>query len=85
MSDLSPEEFQDIVMGERKFLHDVSNQLLVAQGMSSFLKKSFSKNPDMVGEKEVERLEKVIIAVKKIVEMVQERRERLHEVSDDKN
>ena len=29
----------EIVMAERKFLHDLSNQLVVAQGMGNFVNK----------------------------------------------
>ena len=41
---------EEMALGERKFLHDISNQLVVAQGMSSFLSKALKEN-DTVGEK----------------------------------
>jgi hypothetical protein len=71
---------EEMALGERKFLHDISNQLVVAQGMSSFLSKALKEN-DTVGEKEKERMEKVIKSVKSMIEMLKERRAILHSVS----
>lgn len=71
---------EEMALGERKFLHDISNQLVVAQGMSSFLSKALKEN-DTVGEKEKERMEKVIKSVKSMIEMLKERRAVLHSVS----
>lgn len=71
---------EEMALAERKFLHDISNQLVVAQGMGSFLSKALSKN-DSVGDKEKERIEKVMKSVKSMVEMVKSRREILHSLS----
>ena len=30
-------DLNELIMGERKSLHDISNKLVVAQGMSSFV------------------------------------------------
>ena len=70
-------DIKEVMMEERKFLHDISNHLVVAQGMGSFLKKALSKN-EAVGEKEKERCEKVNKAVIAIGELLKERREVLH-------
>ncbi len=70
----------ELVAEERKFLHDISNNLLVAQGMGSFLEKALKKN-EGVGEKEIQRIEKVNKAVKELGERLQARRERLHSLS----
>ncbi len=72
----------ELVAEERKFLHDISNNLLVAQGMGSFLEKALKKN-EGVGEKEIQRIEKVNKAVKELGEKLQVRRERLHSLSKD--
>lgn len=72
----------ELVAEERKFLHDISNNLLVAQGMGSFLEKALKKN-EGVGEKEIQRIEKVNKAVKELGEKLQARRERLHSLSKD--
>ena len=79
-------EFQELVFGERKSLHDISNQLVVAQGMASFVLKAIKKKGDEGAEftKEIERLEKVLASVGKITSIVQERREFLHSMSEDK-
>jgi hypothetical protein len=83
MDEKSLEQIQEIVMGERKFLHDIANKLVVAQGMSSFVGKSLSKRED-VTEKEVERVEKLSNSVRDMVEMLKARREYLHGLSLDK-
>lgn len=75
---------QDLVMGERKFLHDISNQLVVAQGMGSFVMRSLQKKDQEEFRKEVERMQKSMGAVTKMIDMLRDRRELLHSVSDDK-
>ena len=77
------EKLQEVVMGERKFLHDISNYLVVAQGMGNFVNKKVSQDEN-VDEKIKERMQKVINAVEQMVEMVKERRSELHSVSADK-
>ena len=80
---LESEAGQNLVKGERKFLHDISNQLVVAQGMGGFILKALKKREDS-SEKEIERMEKSLNAIKNMVEMVQSRRQILHELSSDK-
>jgi hypothetical protein len=67
---------------ERKFLHDISNHLLVAHGMGSFVDKvvkgSFDKQ-----SKEYQRSQKTIDAIDKIIVLVKNRREAVYgQVSD---
>ena len=79
-------DVQELIMGERKSLHDISNQLVVAQGMASFVLKAAKKRQED-GEdvgKDIDRLEKTLRAVSKITEIVQERRQLLHSHSEDK-
>ncbi len=59
---------------ERAFLHDISNQLVIAQGMGSFVQKHINEHSDP-DSKEVKRIEKAMNAVNKLIEMVKERRE----------
>lgn len=66
---------------ERKFLHDVSNHIVVAHGMATFVLKVIKENPN-VGEKEIERLEKSINAINKMTDLLQERRSILHALKD---
>ncbi|MCF8058217.1 MAG: hypothetical protein K9K67_02905 [Bacteriovoracaceae bacterium] len=73
---------EEMALEERKFLHDISNQLVVAQGMSSFLQKALDSN-DTVGAKEKERMEKISNSVKKIVDLVKARRATLHAINGD--
>ena len=72
---------EDMAMGERKFLHDISNQLVIAQGMSSFLKKALDKNEN-VSEKERERMLKIEKSVKELITLVKERRALLHSLTE---
>lgn len=80
MSNEKEPDIQEIIMGERKFLHDLSNQLVVAQGMGNFVKRSIDKmeHPD---QKLVDRADKFVSSVNKMIDMVRERRDFLHEHS----
>lgn len=73
---------EEMAMAERKFLHDVSNQLVIAQGMSSFLKKALEKNKSIT-EKEKERMGKIEKSVKELVNLVKDRRALLHSLSEE--
>ena len=81
--DISKITVKDMVMDERKALHDICNQLVVTQGMASFLKRSFSKG-EIDFEKESARLEKLLASVEKITKIATDRREILYQLSDDK-
>ena len=66
-------EIDVIKKGERKFLHDISNDVVVAQGMCmSVLKKLRDNRP--LEEKDTERLEKTIDAINRITKQIKERR-----------
>ncbi len=70
----------DLTVGERKFLHELSNKLLVVQGMSKTVhKKLEAKQP--ITEKEIDRLGKVVKASEAMVELLQERRFLLHSIT----
>lgn len=71
----------DQAMEERKFLHDLSNQLVVAHGMGSFVLKQFEKREDETDPKEFERLKKSITAVEKMIDLIKERRSILYELT----
>ncbi len=71
------ESIEDLKLGERKFLHDIANHLVVAQGMSSFVLKKM-KTSAPIEEKDIERMEKTIEAVNKITALLKERRALLH-------
>ena len=77
MADLTVEE---LALGERKFLHDIANHIVVAQGMSSFVMKAAKENRPLE-EKDIERLQKTIDAIKKMTDLLKERRELLHSVT----
>lgn len=72
---------ESLALGERKFLHDVSNQLVVAQGMGSIVLKSLNKSENELDPKVIERLGKTISAIEKMIKMVKERRNTLHSIS----
>ncbi len=70
----------DLALTERKFLHDISNQLVVAQGMGNIALKKFkeSEADAPVDQKAIERLEKSVKAIDKMIVLVKERRHVLH-------
>lgn len=79
MDNISP-EVKEQIMSERRFLHDISNHIVVAQGMASLVQKTLKDNPN-VGHTELDRLGKAIDALKKMTEELKERREILHSLS----
>lgn len=72
---------EELALGERKFLHDISNHIVVAHGMSSFVLKALKSN-NPIEPKDIERLEKSIEAINKMTEILKERRSLLHSISD---
>ncbi len=77
MDNLSVEE---LALEERKFLHDLSNHIVVAQGMTNIALK-------LLGEVEgvdpaiLEKQEKALKAMNNQVRMIKERRTLLHQRS----
>ncbi len=71
------------VKEERRFLHDMSNQMLVAQGMANFVLKKI-KEKALEGVPDVQRLEKSLKAMDKMVDLIKARRVILHSVCSDK-
>ena len=71
---------EELALGERKFLHDIANHIVVAHGMSNFFLRTL-KNNMPVEAKDVDRLEKSIDAIAKMTELLKERRTLLHGVS----
>ena len=63
----------EVLAEERKFLHDISNHIVVAHGMATFVLRSIKSNPN-VDAKEVERLEKSIEAINKMTDLLKDRR-----------
>jgi len=79
MDNISP-ELKEQIMSERRFLHDISNHIVVAQGMASLVQKTLKDNPN-VAQTEMERLGKALDALKKLTEELKARREVLHSLS----
>lgn len=65
---------KEYILEERSFLHDISNQLVIAQGMGGFVLNSIQKESGD-DSKEYERMGKTITAIDKMIQMVRERRE----------
>ena len=70
---MSDKTILEVLAEERKFLHDISNHIVVAHGMATFVLISLKDNPN-VEAKEVERLEKSIEAINKMTDLLKERR-----------
>jgi len=71
------EALKETIMEERKFLHDISNHIVVAHGMATFALRVLKSNTT-VEAKEIERMEKSIEAINKITELLRDRRAVLH-------
>lgn len=71
---------QDLALEERKFLHDISNHIVVAQGMVNIVLKSL-KEVEGLDAKILERQEKALNALNNQVQMIKERRTVLHQRS----
>jgi hypothetical protein len=71
---------EELALGERKFLHDIANHIVVAHGMSSFVHRAL-KEKRPLEEKDIERLERAIEAINKMTAILKERRTYLHGVN----
>lgn len=66
-----------LINEERVFLHDISNNIVVAHGMMTFVLRTVKENPS-VEKREIERLEKAIEAINRMTDALRERRELIH-------
>ena len=71
---------EELIASAREFVHDISNQLLISHGMSTFVLSSLKSHKD-VDKKCIEKLEKSITAMDKILQNIKEYRELLLENS----
>ncbi len=65
---------------EREILHDISNQLVIVQGMSGLVLKAMVRGQSM-GDQEREKMEKVLAAAKNIAKIIQGRRNYLNSIA----
>lgn len=72
--------YEELIMGERRFLHDMANHLVVAQGMLGIAMKGIKDSN--VSDKDKERLQKSFDAVNKMTESLKGRRSHLHTISE---
>ena len=70
---MSEEILKEVIAEERKFLHDISNHIVVAHGMATFVLRAIKGNPN-VDKKEIDRLEKSVDAINKMTDLLRERR-----------
>lgn len=82
MTDINSVDAKELVLGERRFLHDISNHIVVAHGMTNFVHRALKDNPN-VGAKELERLVKSLDALSRMTESLKERRAFLHSLHAD--
>ncbi len=75
-----PLSADELAFGEREFLHDIANHIVVAQGMSSYVLKILKENKPAEA-KDIERLERAIEAINKMTILLKERRSLLQSVS----
>ena len=72
---------EELGLGERKFLHDIANHIVVAHGMSSFVLKALKENRP-IEAKDIDRLERSIEAINKMTAALKERRTFLHSFTE---
>ncbi|MDO9183507.1 MAG: hypothetical protein Q7U04_13920 [Bacteriovorax sp.] len=72
---------EELALGERKFLHDIANHIVVAHGMSSFVLRSL-KEQKPIEAKDIDRLERAIEAINKMTASLKERRTLLHSLNE---
>jgi isopentenyl phosphate kinase len=68
---------EELANGERKFLHDIANHIVVAHGMSSFVHRALKENKP-IEPKDIDRLERAIEAINKMTALLKDRRTFLH-------
>jgi hypothetical protein len=71
---------EELALEERKFLHDLSNHIVVAQGMTNIVLKLL-KDVEDLDPSIVEKQEKALNALNSQVRMIKERRTVLHQRS----
>ncbi|MFW5887206.1 MAG: hypothetical protein ACOCUH_00225 [Bacteriovoracia bacterium] len=69
----------DLIRNFRDFLHAISNQLTIAQGMASSVKRGWNK-PNRDDEALKLKLEKSTVAMEKLIDLVREKRTELIEL-----
>lgn len=67
------EEMNEYIVEERKFLHELSNNLSIGYGMTSIVLKKISPGEE-ISAKEYERLEKGVDAITRMIREIEERR-----------
>lgn len=65
------ESIKEFIEGEKDFLHEISNQLIIAQGMGEIL---FRDLEDKVEKDSYDRLSHLKTAVETIIDLMRERR-----------
>ncbi len=81
MADFS-DDLNEHVIVERKFLHDLSNMLLISQGMASIVRKKLDAIPD-IDEALLDKMDKSLNASDRMVECIKAHRGLLHSINSD--
>jgi hypothetical protein len=76
------EDLKEHVLVERRFLHDLSNMLLISQGMASFVKKKLNDNPE-TDSTIIDKLDKSLNAMDRMIDSIKEHRALLHQINSD--
>jgi hypothetical protein len=71
MADLP--SFWEYIKKERVFLHDISNQIVIANGMAGLVLEKLEAKENL-DDKDMERMKKALKALEKMIAMLTERR-----------
>ncbi len=74
------EELKKLIMNERKFIHDISNKILIVDGLATILHNHF-KGQENFTEQLSGRFTKILDSMRIMATMVTERRQSLHALS----
>lgn len=68
-------DLKEYILTEREFLHDISNQIVVAQSCASYLKKNLSAEANQLSEKDEEKLSKLNASIDKMLKTLKSRKQ----------
>lgn len=79
--EIDNEKLVQLFLEERKFLHDISNYVVVVQGVASYMKRLDVTGSEVDQEKLTKRAEALATAAKKLINDINNRRASLKEVT----
>ncbi len=70
-------QMQDLIMAERRFLHEISNVLVIANGMTGYLQQTLVVD-NKIKLQDLEKIQKAVESLNKANHLIKVRRATLH-------